>query len=412
MSRTLRRPMFRGGRVSSYGTGIAHGLADGGMPPKRGLVTGPGGYAGDWNWKGGSTGSVTTGGQILEQATAKKPLESLLAKGVRNIGRWLKKPNTGISGWAMRNFPTALRTGAYGLPVYGAMQGSEAQLELIDKASDKGLLDEFGESIEFADGRILPSYEFAETVEPSEYTVKSRVLEEDPDTTVTDILPPSQLTKPNIDPSLIDNKVLEIQNSDDAELSLEDIKEALGGKKAKGRDVTDMLLRFAGSEGADTMEKFQNFAKLEAAAGPSRTEKINEAAATYMLKDKFQSKRDKANIEMLKTKIDYQIDAGKNISIAEGVLTATKGTNFSDKKLATAIQASTSEATGEKHKFKGVTDTAGLKAAMKAGQLTVGDTVIVTEKIEVEGQPPKTLKKIIEIQFIDGKIRLEEIYRV
>ena len=46
MSRILRRPMFRGGRVSSYGTGIASGLADGGMPPKRGLVDGPGGYAG------------------------------------------------------------------------------------------------------------------------------------------------------------------------------------------------------------------------------------------------------------------------------------------------------------------------------------------------------------------------------
>ena len=30
MSRILRRPMFRGGRVPSYGTGIASGLADGG----------------------------------------------------------------------------------------------------------------------------------------------------------------------------------------------------------------------------------------------------------------------------------------------------------------------------------------------------------------------------------------------
>jgi len=46
MSRILRRPMFRGGRVDSYGTGIATGLADGGMPNKRGLVDGPGGYAG------------------------------------------------------------------------------------------------------------------------------------------------------------------------------------------------------------------------------------------------------------------------------------------------------------------------------------------------------------------------------
>ena len=47
MSRILRRPMFRGGRVSSYGTGIASGLADGGMPNKRGLVDGPGGYSGE-----------------------------------------------------------------------------------------------------------------------------------------------------------------------------------------------------------------------------------------------------------------------------------------------------------------------------------------------------------------------------
>ena len=46
MSRILRRPMFRGGKVSSYGKGIASGLADGGMPNKRGLVDGPGGYAG------------------------------------------------------------------------------------------------------------------------------------------------------------------------------------------------------------------------------------------------------------------------------------------------------------------------------------------------------------------------------
>jgi hypothetical protein len=43
MSKILRRPMFRGGgKVSSYGTGIASGLAK----PKRGLVDEPGGYAG------------------------------------------------------------------------------------------------------------------------------------------------------------------------------------------------------------------------------------------------------------------------------------------------------------------------------------------------------------------------------
>ena len=56
MSRILRRPMFRGGRVDARGTGIASGLgyADGGSvnTPKRGLVDGPGGYSGAtaaWN---------------------------------------------------------------------------------------------------------------------------------------------------------------------------------------------------------------------------------------------------------------------------------------------------------------------------------------------------------------------------
>ena len=50
MSRILRRPMFRGGRVDARGTGIASGLgyAGGGSvnTPKRGLVNEPGGYGG------------------------------------------------------------------------------------------------------------------------------------------------------------------------------------------------------------------------------------------------------------------------------------------------------------------------------------------------------------------------------
>jgi hypothetical protein len=58
MSRILRRPMFRGGRVDSRGTGIASGLGyeKGGSvnTPKRGLVNEPGGYAGEYRF--GETG--------------------------------------------------------------------------------------------------------------------------------------------------------------------------------------------------------------------------------------------------------------------------------------------------------------------------------------------------------------------
>ena len=70
MSKILRRPMFRGGgKVSSYGNGIATGLADGGMASKRGLVDGPGGYAGYTSYdKRGMPVKTYTGSELTEQA--------------------------------------------------------------------------------------------------------------------------------------------------------------------------------------------------------------------------------------------------------------------------------------------------------------------------------------------------------
>ena len=57
MSKILRRPMFRGGAVDSRGTGITSGLDT----PKRGMVDGPGGYAG------------LTGAEIYSQAERQVP---------------------------------------------------------------------------------------------------------------------------------------------------------------------------------------------------------------------------------------------------------------------------------------------------------------------------------------------------
>lgn len=48
MARVLHRPMFRrGGNVTNPDTGIVAGFKHGGTVPKRGLVDGPGGYAGE-----------------------------------------------------------------------------------------------------------------------------------------------------------------------------------------------------------------------------------------------------------------------------------------------------------------------------------------------------------------------------
>ena len=120
MSRILNRPMFRGGgKVSSYGKGIASGLTS---KPKRGLVDEPGGYAGEqflispemfreFNETRGSTGSGSTTGQsVVQKAKDKvksaagksknflsklipqgKNLESRIIKGGKNLYNLLPK---------------------------------------------------------------------------------------------------------------------------------------------------------------------------------------------------------------------------------------------------------------------------------------------------------------------------------
>ena len=129
MSRILRRPMFRGGgKVSSYGNGIASGLAKGGMPGKRGLVTGPGGYAGELF--GGKinanvpqaqyTGGANTGGNILTRNLSKLKnlgtgnIESRLGQGIRSIYNMF--PEEGLlskgSRFATSQFPKALKGGS------------------------------------------------------------------------------------------------------------------------------------------------------------------------------------------------------------------------------------------------------------------------------------------------------------
>ena len=56
MSRILRRPMFRGGRVNSYGTGIASCLANGG---RVGFLNGG-----------------TSGGEFLKKARMRGPQDT------------------------------------------------------------------------------------------------------------------------------------------------------------------------------------------------------------------------------------------------------------------------------------------------------------------------------------------------
>jgi hypothetical protein len=56
-------------------------------------------------------------------------------------------------------------------------------------------------------------------------------------------------------------------------------------------------------------EGLAEFMKSEAAAGPGRLEKIEQAAATLDIKDKIAAKRSKEQAEIYKGQIDYKIGA-------------------------------------------------------------------------------------------------------
>ena len=95
------------------------------------------------------------------------------------------------------------------------------------------------------------------------------------------------------------------------EYTVEDYIKMLGGDKAKRRDLSDMFARasasFLGTGGV--REGLAEFMKSEAAAGPSRLEKIEQAAATLDIKDKIASKRAGEQLQQTLAGIDYKIGA-------------------------------------------------------------------------------------------------------
>ena len=198
---------------------------------------------------------------------------------------------------------------------------------------------------------------------------------------------------------LSDDTILNSQNTANEELTLEEIKDTLGYKKAFRRDLGDTLGRAAASFlGAPSLtEGAQKFFEAESKSGPGRAEKIETAAATFMLKDKAQTKRDKANVELMKAKIDYQIDAGENISLPKALLAANKSGMLNNKELSVGIQSATSPTTGKNFNFKKVVT---LEEFKNLKDVQPGDTFVVTAKTKDSATgADKITKSIIEIDL-------------
>lgn len=350
MSRILRRPMFRGGKVESRGTGITSGLDK----PKRGLVDEPGGYAGEeflisqgmfdeLRDTGGSRSYTQykkpigpprgglSGGNIFTRALAK-------ARGIPYVGKFAV-PLFGSTA-------SALGTGA-GVGIgLGALTDFYAKstktpeeyrrlkemggpnfnfdetnidvgdvLEYIDEGGKIGEAPGFfprgGKKKFFEEKGLDP--ETGLPVEEDDFEVSGEAAKVSPGETALDALfkqgekkATARKIEENIDKN---NKNDDDKNTEDtAELTVKDYIKMLGGDKARRRDVSDLLAQasasFLGAGGV--REGLSEFMQKVAASGPGRLEKIEQAAATLDIKDKIASKRAEEQLKMLLGKADYE----------------------------------------------------------------------------------------------------------
>jgi hypothetical protein len=387
MSRILRRPMFRGGPVDSRGTGITSGLDK----PKRGLVNEPGGYAGE-----------KTGMDFLKNALNKYVLGSKTQIGNTS-------PFSANTLPQKSSFEEMISNNQFGNQDPTKVKDVTIEDKIESYTPDNEVIREILErqSTYVDDDGVERS-----TTTGEEIIVPSKTIPQDGFLPTPGPEKGSAGVENKIDTSLLsDNPVLNNQNTANEELTLEEVRDSLGYKKARSRDLGDMFGRGAASFiGAESLsEGAKKFFEAEAASGPGRSEKIETAAGTFMLKDKAARSRDKAKVDLMRADTDYKIAAGKKKDIAESVLSVVKQGLPTDAKLASAIQDATSSNTGNKYKFKGVVNFKDLNSVLSSGKLKEGDTLIVKKVVkDPSTNVEKTQKKIIEIT----ETGFEEIFNI
>ena len=289
MSRILRRPMFRGGPVDSRGSGITSGLDK----PKRGLVNEPGGYAGE---KSGMDflRNAFLGPRFLDR-NFQSPMKFQSGTGFGFMSPERQAPGLikiGESIDARNPRMDELNLDILAKPVtYGGSQ--EAEMKKSDLEIGEGDIDE------------------SETLSSDFY--EKLIGQKVDDKPYEGGKAGSDMNSQEV-PGVVkvgDIKEVSGDKEESVEYTIEDYIKMLGGDKAKRRDLSDMFARasasFLGTGGV--REGLAEFMKAEAAAGPSRREKIEQAAATLDIKDKIASKRADEQLKQTLAGIDYKIGA-------------------------------------------------------------------------------------------------------
>ena len=325
MSNILRRPMFRGGRVDSRGTGITSGLdyAQGGSvnTPKRGLVNGPGGYAGRVSMSGipsdiynsifgKKTAPISppvTGGDITTKLLPQSFLS--LMEGLGGFTRYSGIPLTiAAAPFYMDKDPLKDK------PEEEQFQDTATMLtENFLNTPRRKLMEDIVSGTKskavspYADFDMSAANKEAREAEQKYFLGKNKQtplpISTDEDLAFATGIPIEKTGGDGTRGGTTGNVV----SAESGDITLDDYIRMLGGDKARRRDIEDMGVRLSASalkrpgrgEKRGLADILGDFMTAEAAAGPGRSEKIEQTAAMLDIKDKIESRRSEQNIKQL-----------------------------------------------------------------------------------------------------------------
>ena len=375
MSKILRRPMFRGGgKVSSYGNGIATGLADGGRV-NLGFGGALKGGLGTSNYSTATKGLSKSGFRFPRLSSSLRALGQVVPQALRGIGfnaatGAAALPAAGIYGLmkmnsadtdeglkVMRNEPSGTfdETGAFEMEDYSERFNKANQQGNKISFMDNFLLDpETGTYPKFI-GRSGDREKRQAIAAAAAEAEENIIVGEEKGDGKTDTERRLEMEK-NALKELLDSfgSGSKKEDTEDEALAAIEKKQKLlekvmgGGKSAKIQDLSSMALNYASGalkEGATVKSSFADFFEKESSR-PSRSQKVKDAAAnaaiqaylTEKISEKDFSKQmalitgqaqikqkfadaAKANLSIQ----DYVTGRGNNVSKSEAIENGARG---------------------------------------------------------------------------------------
>ena len=384
----FRRPMFRGGPVDSRGTGITSGLSykQGGrvglrfggspfgapIPPGSALNPTPTSTQLSGRPKFASRGSyqnpfkitgytprqfAPSGGMFSELRT----LGPLLNQGIRGIGFNMPTLYAGLGaagtvgpqvGLAYLNRPKTLAAKKF-MQDFGPLDETLSEDELNAYYEEMEKLNKVGDEISFADAIFMDpetkTYpKFMGRLEDQQTLAAIKKQEDDLRNTIenqtnnTNNETTNNILNPGGDTDDVNVKDSNMEESID--IDKEKFAKALGRDKARGEDISDMLLSFSSkalAPGADVKSAFAEFAADEVKR-PGRVRKIEDSAAALAINKYIKGEISKAEMSKLialdKAKLQNKIDITRAASTFLGTLSDIASKEQKSKKNLGVIQ--------------------------------------------------------------------------